>query len=110
MANRKVFDGNVVTMIATSDVKVRDVVVFEDSIGIAQVEGKADDSITVDTVGVYEMDCVDADEVAVGNILYYKTSAKKVTVDSNSGANVRAGVAWSVKASGTAGTVDVKIG
>ena len=111
MANgKKLYDGNVISMVATVATDVRDIVVFGDSVGIALTSGATGEKISVDTVGVYEFDGATADEISVGTVLYWDATNKVVTTDADSGANIRAGVSWGVKASGVAGTVGVKIG
>lgn len=107
---RKVFDGFVLIMVALVATAVGDIVVFGDSVGVALTEGAIGENISVDTVGVYELPVADADAVAVGDVLYYDETNKVFTTDSNSGANVRGGIAWSTKAGGVAGSVDIKIG
>ncbi|MEA1919144.1 MAG: DUF2190 family protein [Campylobacterota bacterium] len=106
----KLFDGNVLIMIALAVTAVRDVVVFADSVGVAQTAGAIGDNISVDTVGVYEFPAQNADTIAVGTVLYWDVADGKVTTDSDSGTNIRAGVSWGVKAGATDGNVGVKIG
>ena len=107
---KKVFDGFVLIMVALVTTAVGDVIVFGDSIGIAQTKGEIGDKISVDTVGVYEFTATTADAISVGDVLYWDASNKEVTTNSNSNANIRAGVSWSDKAGAVAGTVYVKIG
>ena len=111
MANgKKLFDGNVLRMVATSDTNVRDIVEFEAGVGVALTEGTAGNIISVDTVGVYEFDCETADEVAVGDMLYWNSTDKVVTIDSDSGNRPLAGYSWGTKPANESGTVGVKIG
>jgi len=105
---RKVFDGNVLMMTALVATDVGDVVVFEDSIGIAQTAGAIGEDITVDTRGVYEFVATAANAISVGDVLYWNATTGRVTT--TVGTNVRAGVSWSAKAATVAGSVDVKIG
>lgn len=107
---KKLYDGFVLIMVALVNTAVRDVVIFGDSIGIAQTDGLAGENISVDTVGVYEFPAANADAIAVGDVLYWDDTNKVVTTSSNTGANVRAGVSWGTKAATTDGTVGVKIG
>jgi len=107
---RKLYTGDVVTMVATATIEVKDVVIFGDSIGVALMAGEAGDTISVDTVGVYELPAFTDDEINVGTVLYWDESETYVTIDSDSGANVRAGVSWNTKGSGVAGVAEVKIG
>ena len=107
---KKLYDGFVLIMVALVATAVRDVVVFEDSVGIAQTAGEAGENISVDTVGVYEFPAATADVIAVGDVLYWDATAGVVTIDSATGANVKAGISWGTKAASTAGLVGVKIG
>jgi len=107
---KKLYDGFVLIMVALVTTAVRDVVVFEDSIGIAQTAGAVGENISVDTVGVYEFPVAIGDAVAVGDVLYWDAANGVVTVDSATGANVRAGVSWGTKAASVVGSVGVKIG
>jgi len=107
---KKLYDGFVLIMVALVATAVRDVVVFADSIGIAQTAGEIGEKISVDTVGVYEFPAANADEIKVGDVVYWDAGNSVVTTDSNSGANVRAGVSWGTKAASTDGNVGVKIG
>lgn len=111
----KVFDGNVLLMVALGDTDVRDVVVFGEastatvvngSIGIAQVAGLTGENISVDLVGVYEYTCATADTVAVGDNLFWDGTELTTVQDTNT----FAGKAWSAKAGAEAGTAQVKIG
>lgn len=107
---KKLYDGFVLIMVALVATAVRDVVVFEDSVGIAQTAGGVGESISVDTVGVYEFPAAIADVIEVGEVLYWDAANGVVTIDSASGANGKAGVSWGVKAASVAGNVGVKIG
>ena len=108
----KVFDGNVLIMTALVTTAFRDVVEFgvaggtDSSIGIAQIAGAIGDEISVDTVGVYEFTCATADDVSVGEDLYW--DGTELTVVST--ANFFAGKSWNTKAGAVAGTIQVKIG
>jgi len=108
----KVYDGFVLMMVALVDTLVRDVVVFGvaggtgSSIGIAQTAGLTGETISVEVVGVYEFTCATADDVSVGEDLYWDGTELTV-VDTD---NHFAGKAWSTKAGAVAGTVQVKIG
>lgn len=107
---KKLYDGMVLSMVALVATTLRDVVVFEDSVGIAQTSGEIGDTISVDTVGVYEFPTVDAEAIAVGTVLYWDATLKVATIDDDAGANVRIGTSWDAKGAGTVGTVGVKIG
>ena len=61
---KKLFDGFVLIMVALVTTAIRDVVVFENGIGIAQIAGAIGDKISVDTVGVYEFTGTTADTIA----------------------------------------------
>ncbi len=104
----KLYDGFVLIMVALVTTLVRDVVVFSDSIGIAQTVGEVGENISVDTVGVYDFPAANADVIAVGDVLYWDNTNKEVTTVSTS--NTRAGVSWGTKAAATDGNVGVKIG
>jgi len=105
---KKVYDGFVLMMVAIVATAVRDVVVFENSIGIALTAGGIGDDISVDTVGVYEGTATTADTFAVGDVVYWDNTNKEFTTTASS--NTLAGVCWSAKAGSVAGTVQVKIG
>ena len=107
---KKLYDGFVLIMVALVATAVRDVVVFGDSIGIAQTAGKVGENISVDTVGVYDIPAENADAISVGDVLYWKASDKEVTTDPDSGNNIRAGVSWGAKSANVDGNVGVKIG
>ena len=104
----KLFDGNVLLMVALTDTLVRDVVEFSGSVGIAQVAGLTGENISVDVVGVYEFPVANADAVAVGDIMYWDTSASEATTVSTD--NTLIGEAWAVKAGASDGSVGIKIG
>ena len=104
---KKLYDGFVLIMIALVTTGVRDVVEFENSIGIAQVAGAIGDEISVDTVGVYEFDGKDSEAFAVGDVVYWDDANSEITLVST--AMTLAGVCWSVKTA-IAGKVEVKIG
>lgn len=106
----KLFDGKVLLMEALVVTAVRDVVVFADSIGIAQTGGLVGEKISVDTVGVYEFPANTTDTFAVGTVVYWDAADGNITTDSDSGTNMKAGISWSIKAGGTEGSVEVKIG
>ncbi len=107
---RKLFTGYVLIMEALVATVVGDVVVFKESVGIAQTAGDKGDDISVDTVGVYEFAAENADAINVGDILYWKAADKEVTTDSDSGNNIKVGTSWGTKAANTDGNVGVKIG
>jgi predicted RecA/RadA family phage recombinase len=107
---KKLYDGNVLIMIALVATAVGDVVEFADSIGIAQTAGEVGESVSVDTVGVYELPSADADAIAVGDVLYWDSANGELTTSDGSGANVRAGVSWSAKAGSATANIGVKIG
>jgi len=102
---KKLFDGNVLIMTALATTAVRDVVEFGASIGIAQTAGAIGEEISVDTVGVYEFDGLNADSIVVGDVLYWD-GTYVTTTDSGQ----PAGTAWSAKAGTSDGKVAVKIG
>jgi len=105
---KKVYDGLVLIMVALVATAVGDVVVFANSIGIAQTKGEIGDRISVDTVGVYNIPVKTDDAVNVGDALYWDNTNKYLTITADS--NTLAGTAWSVKAASVAGNVDIKIG
>ena len=107
---RKLFDGFVLIMIALVTTVTGQVVVFEGSIGIAQTSGKVGENISVDTTGVFAFPSVDAEVIVVGDVLYWDATAGKVTLDSDTGANIRAGVSWTAKGAGVVAIAEVKIG
>lgn len=108
----KKFNGEVLLMTALVATAVGDVVVFGGtgaglgSVGIAQVAGEVGDEISVDTVGVYEFDGLNADAIAVGDKLYFDGNYATTTATGNT----YIGESWSVKAGTTDGVVNVKIG
>ena len=104
----KLFDGLVLTMVALVTTAVRDVVVFADSVGIAQVSGEIGDDISVEVVGVYEFPVTTADVVAVGTPMYWDESESEATIVSTD--NTPIGKSWGVKAGAVDGLVPIKIG
>jgi len=106
---RKLYDGNVLTMTATAIAVTGDVIEFENNVGVVITAGVIGDTISVDTVGVYEFDATDADSFDVGTVCYWDSATKKATTVSTD--NALLGTAWSVKAGGSADdVVEVKIG
>jgi len=105
---KKVYDGLVLIMVALVTTAVGDVVVFADSIGIAQTFGEVGEKISVDTVGVYNIPVKTDDAVNVGDVLYWDNTNKYLTVTADS--NTKAGVSWSAKTGSVIGSVDIKIG
>ena len=105
---KKLYDGNVLIMVALVTTSVRDVVIFDGSVGIAQTAGAIGEDISVDTVGVYEFPVATADTVAVGLPLYWDAGVGEATVVETS--NTLIGVSWGTKAGAVAGSVGIKIG
>lgn len=105
---KKLFDGCILMMAALGVTAVRDVVVFEGSVGIAQTAGKVGETISVDTVGVFDFPVADADAVAVGDMLYWDETNSVATSDDVG--NTPIGVSWGTKAGAVAGSVGIKIG
>jgi len=113
---KKLFDGFVLLMVALVDTLVGNIVVFENSIGIAQTEGIIGEDISVDTVGVYELASADADLIGIGDTLYYDEANGLITIvtdtvgDGSGTLYPVAGTAWSTKGAGEVLAVAVKIG
>lgn len=104
----KLYDGFVLTMLATADILVRGIVIFDDGVGIAQTSGLTGELISVDTVGVYEFPVKQADVVVVGTELYWDESEGEATTTSTD--NTLIGRSWGLKAGTVIGSVGIKIG
>lgn len=105
---KKLYDGFVLTMLALADTLVRQVIVFEGSVGIALTAGLTGELISVDTVGVYEFPVTQANTVIVGTVLYWDDTAKEATTESSG--NTLIGTSWGIKAGGVVDSVGIKIG
>ena len=106
----KLYDGDVLVMLATADTLVRGVIVFADGVGIAQTAGLTGELISVDTVGVYEFPVTQANTVVVGTELYWDVADGEATTDSDTGTNKLIGRSWGIKAGTVVGSVGIKIG
>lgn len=104
----KLYDGFVLKMVALIATAVGDVVVFAESVGVAQTTGEVGELISVEVVGVYEFAGANADVIAVGDVLYWDNKNKEVTTVS--AGMTRMGTAWSTKPATTDGMVEVRIG
>ena len=107
---RKVYEGNVLVMTCLVDTLVRDVVVFDTNVGIAQVAGLTGEDISVEVTGVYEFTGVDAEAVAVGTPMYWDAVDGTATIDADGGTNILIGASWTAKGAGIVALVNVKIG
>ena len=105
-------DGNTVDYVLGADTEVGRVVPLADMIGVATVSGLSGETIALKIVGVYEIAAKTADEIAVGDKLYFDPTDRELTISADDGGNnayVPAGHAVSPKAGSVAGKVWVKI-
>lgn len=107
---QKFYDGKVLTHVATAVVAVGDVVVFADTIGVAQKSAQIGEIVTVDTEGVYGFDAVASTDFAVGDRVTFDTVGLTIGDDAVDGTHINAGTVWESYAFATGdGTVYVKI-
>ena len=105
----KIQEGAVVDYTATETIKNGEIIPLTDRIGVALGNVDADESVSLSLEGVFEITATTGDAIAFGDILYFDADARTVTTDSNSDANVKAGIAITAKAKDVAGSVYVKI-
>lgn len=99
----------------TADVERGEVVVINDTLGVAASTAKKDDVIAVYMTGVFMLPKDTATGLQQGKKVYWDPAAKKVTADANDGAEsnptayIEAGIVWETALS-NADKVQVKIG
>lgn len=106
----KISDGCTIKYtVAGSAVASGDLVVLEDTVGVAVTDGAVGDTIALDVEGVFEVPKITGAGTAFaqGQAVYYEPSEEKVTPDEDDGevvptAFVLVGYAWA--AAGTAAT------
>lgn len=104
----KIQEGKIIDWENTTGVEVanKSVVDLGTRIGVAQTVIAIGETGAVELVGVYEETASTADEINVGDALYWNgTSLTTTSTD-----NTPAGMATSAKAAATAGSVYVRIG
>lgn len=107
---QKFYDGNVLSMVATSAVAVGEVIPFDDTIGVSQNDAKIGEIVTIDTEGVYGFDAKASTDFAVGERVTFDTTAKTIGDDAVGAGFVNAGTVWETYSSATGdGIVYVKI-
>lgn len=107
---QKFYDGKVLTHVATAVVAVGEVIVFDDTIGVAQNSAEIGEIVTIDTEGVYSFTPEAATDFAVGQRVTFDTTLKTIGDDAVGAGFVNAGTVWETYAHATGdGTVYVKI-
>jgi predicted RecA/RadA family phage recombinase len=108
---QKIQNGEVITIVAVSTaIETGDVVIFDDIIGVSQMDAKVGELCTIDTVGVYKIPCKASTDFTVGTRVTYDTSNGVITDDGVDGTHVNAGIIWEDYSQATGdGSVLVKI-
>ena len=99
-------EGKVIDVTAPHDIKVGDVVVMGDLIGVANVTAQTGELLGLSVSGVFQMTAKSDDIIEVGNKLYWDDTAKELTLTADS--NTFVGVATTAKAD-VAGVVSVRM-
>ncbi len=102
--------GNTVTVTAPSGgVSSGDIVVVGGLIGVAAFDAVEGAEVEISTVGVYALPAAAADDIGVGDLLYYDAAGPSLTKTAGSGSKPLAGVAVSAAGAGVT-TVRCKLG
>ena len=90
--------GENITIAAPSIIASGEGVLVGSLYGIANGAAELGANVVLSTTGVFDMTKNLTDDIGVGDILYWDDTAKAVTIDDDSGANVKVGVAVTVAA------------
>jgi predicted RecA/RadA family phage recombinase len=94
--------GNTITVPAIADTVGGAAVVIGSIFAVAAGDAKTGEPLDLATVGVFDLPKVAADDVAVGDPLYWDVENSLVTIDDAEGANSKIGVAVAPAAATTA--------
>lgn len=108
MATNFIQRGDNLTIPAPATVTSGAPVIAGEIVGIALGDAASGASVDVATSGVFEIAKVAADDMALGDVIYWDASAELATIDDDSGANARLGVAVAAAGTGT-GAVNVRL-
>jgi len=104
----KIQEGGVIDYTAGATIANGEVVPLTDRVGVALDNAESGDVISLALEGVFEMTGKTANTFAVGTVVYFDAATREVTTTVAS--NIKAGIAVTDLAGGTAGVVNVKIG
>ncbi|MGB3751878.1 MAG: DUF2190 family protein [Arcobacteraceae bacterium] len=100
--------GQTIDVTLDSDVEVGDIIPFGTSaVGVAVTAGLYGETIAVELEKIWQTTAATADEISIGDTLYWDDTAKVMTTVSTD--NTFAGMATSTKSAATAGFVYIKI-
>jgi len=92
---QKFSNGEVITVVAVATaIAVGEVIVFEDTIGVSQMNAEVGELCTIDTVGVFKFPCEDSTDFSVGQRVTFDTGNGVITDDAVDGTHVNAGIVW----------------
>lgn len=95
-------DGKIINVTLAADLASGAALVVGAMVGVAVAGGKnGDTNVAVQLFGVFTLNKA-AGAVSQGAILYWDDTAKNVTTNSNSGANLKIGYAWAAALTGDA--------
>lgn len=101
--------GNTLTIPAPDDVVSGQIVAVGGLIGVAAGDAADGEDLDLVTEGVFTLPKVSTDAVTVGATLYFDAGTGVVTLDDDSGANARIGLAVTAAGNPSA-SVNVKLG
>lgn len=101
--------GNTLTIPAPDDIVSGQIVAVGGLIGVAAGDAESGADLDLVTEGVFTLPKVSTDAVTIGATLYFDSSAGVVTLDDDSGANARIGLAVTAAGNPSA-EVNVKLG
>lgn len=106
MATNYIQPGDTLTIPAPADVLSGGIVIAGNIVGVAQGDALTGDDVDVMTAGVWTLPKVAADDVSLGDALYWDDAQELVTITSTD--NTRLGTAAAAAGAST-GTVAVKL-
>jgi predicted RecA/RadA family phage recombinase len=99
--NNFIQPGKTLTVTATGAVTSGSIVVVGSIVGVAAVDAATGEDFAIDTEGVFELPKVTADDIAVGDKLYYASATSNLTKTAGTGGKPLAGVATKAAGAGT---------
>ncbi len=106
MVGKKVQDGDVINIIAATDLSGGDIVAFGARGGVVTTDALTGELTGLQIEGVFEFTAVTADTFALGDAVGYNIATDDVTAGAG---DVPLGKATTEKAGALAGTVNVKL-
>ncbi len=101
--------GGTITLTAPDDITSGQIVAVGSLVGVAAGDAATGEDLDLVTEGVFTLPKPSTEVVAVGDVLYLDAGAGVATLDDDTGANPRIGIAVTAAANPSA-TVNVKLG